>query len=187
MKKKYSLFTLLIAVGCLFGGISVFAQTPQIGGGNLPSGGSIEIGRGLDGANAPDPSDTDARASYVDLNVRSGGKIRSGGTAPGVTNGFIGPVQSSGINTIQDLIKAIGSLFSVMIPLVFALALAIFFWGLAKFMSNAGDETGHEEGKRIMVWGIVGLFVMSSIWGIVSFIQNDVLGSNPTSLPIRSR
>lgn len=64
---------------------------------------------------------------------------------------------------------------SIVIPLVFALALLYFFWGVAKYIRSEG--TGKEEGKNIMIWGIIGLFVMSSVWGLVAFIRGELLGT----------
>jgi len=71
----------------------------------------------------------------------------------------------------------------VIIPTVFTLAVLFFFYGIVKYIWSEGNNK--EEGKRIMIWGVVALFVMSSIWGIVAFLQQDILGgSNPSSVPI---
>ena len=71
----------------------------------------------------------------------------------------------------QSVIEAVFRIIKLAIPLVFGLALLAFFWGLAKFIFHAGNEDRIEEGKRIMLWGIIALFVMVSIWGLVSFMQ----------------
>ena len=60
----------------------------------------------------------------------------------------------------------------ILIPLAFVLALLFFFWGVAKYVWAAGD--GKDEGKKIMIWGVIALFVMASIWGIVSFIGKNL-------------
>ena len=74
-----------------------------------------------------------------------------------------------------DLIQSIGGLVSSLIGIVIALALLAFFWGLAKFIFNvSGDEKAVQEGKRIMLCGIIALFVMVSVWGIVRFIQGEL-------------
>ena len=54
-------------------------------------------------------------------------------------------------------------------PLLFSVAVAGFFWGLALMIFNAGNEQAVENGKKIMIWGVVGLFVLTSLWGIVAF------------------
>lgn len=74
------------------------------------------------------------------------------------------------------------------------LALVVFIWGLAKFLFHiSGDEKAIDEGKRVMKWGIIALFVLVSIWGIVTLIQTNIFpwgthtpspgGSNPLPTP----
>ena len=58
-----------------------------------------------------------------------------------------------------------------------ALALLFFFWGLAKFIMNASDETKRAEGRSVMVWGVIALFVMVTVWGLVGILQNTFFGS----------
>ena len=75
-----------------------------------------------------------------------------------------------------DLINsAFEIITSILIPLAFALCLLYFFWGVVKYIgTGATNEDAAKEGKNIMVWGIVGLFVAFSIWGIISFIQSEL-------------
>ena len=63
-------------------------------------------------------------------------------------------------------------LTDILIPLVFTLALFLFFWGVAKYIWSEG--AGKEEGKKIMIWGVIALFVMSSVWGLVRFIRGEL-------------
>ena len=65
----------------------------------------------------------------------------------------------------------------------FALALLFFLWGLAKYIFAAGNEEAKESGKRIMIWGIIALFIMASVWGIVAFLQ-DLFGVTDTSITV---
>lgn len=53
-----------------------------------------------------------------------------------------------------------------------ALAVLLFLWGLLQFMANAGSEEGREVGKRHMINGLIGLFIMISVFGIMQFITN---------------
>lgn len=87
-----------------------------------------------------------------------------------------------------DLIDSAFSLVnSVLIPLAFTLCLLYFFWGVAKYIrEGASSEKAAEEGKRIMIWGVVGLFVAFSIWGIVVFIRNELgLKNIPIQLEVK--
>ena len=61
---------------------------------------------------------------------------------------------------------------SFLIPLAFSLALLFFFWGVAKYIRSEGQ--GKDEGRRVMVWGVVALFVMASIWALVFFVSSEL-------------
>lgn len=73
------------------------------------------------------------------------------------------------------------NILSPIIPILVTLALIAFFWGVAKYViQGAHDEKSLEQGKQIMLWGIIGLFVMVSVWGLVAIVQNTFnLGSAP--------
>ena len=71
------------------------------------------------------------------------------------------------------------SLIQDAVPLVGGLALLAFIWGLAKFISRVGgDEKAVTEGKKLMLWGLIALFVMISVWGILRFFYSS-LGLSP--------
>jgi len=80
---------------------------------------------------------------------------------------------SSGLNTVADIFNFFTCLIAkTFIPLLFALALIVFIYGVLKYMMNASDETKREEGRQFMLWGIVALFVMFSVWGLVGVLRN---------------
>ena len=96
---------------------------------------------------------------------------------------FIASAQNA---SVQSLVYAFGLLLKNLIPTAVAVALLFFFWGLAKFIRASGDEKAIEEGKRTMIWGVVALFVMVSVWGLVYLLQNTLLGGSPTyNLPFQ--
>jgi len=84
-------------------------------------------------------------------------------------------------DNVRRLIESVRDIIDILIPLVAALALLYFFWGLAKFILNAGNEDAQKEGKNIMIWGIVALFVIVSVWGLVRFV-GSAIGINPNSV-----
>ena len=92
---------------------------------------------------------------------------------------------------IKDLITAVGGLINPLIVILVGAALLVFFWGLAKFIFRVGgDEKAVEGGKRLMIWGLLALFVMISVWGIIRFMQNALLlplpgsGGSPILTPV---
>lgn len=75
-----------------------------------------------------------------------------------------------GINGLID--SSYGIVTTVLIPLAFSLCLFYFFWGVAKYIRSEGSDK--VEGRMIMVWGVVALFVAFSIWGIVRLIRGEL-------------
>lgn len=78
----------------------------------------------------------------------------------------------------KKILLGIKSIIATLIPIAFSLAVLFFFWGVAKFIFASGN--GKDEGKKIMVWGVVAIFVMSSVWGIVAFISGT-FGIDPAT------
>jgi hypothetical protein len=78
------------------------------------------------------------------------------------------------LSNLEALARAIGRIINILIPIVFALAILYFFWGLAQYILAAGSDEDKGEGRRKMIWGIVALFVMSAVWGLVRFIGTAV-------------
>lgn len=75
----------------------------------------------------------------------------------------------------QYIDKAFNIVTEILIPLAFSLTLLYFFWGIFKYIKEgANSDKAVEDGRRIMLWGVVGIFVAFSIWGIISFIQSEL-------------
>jgi hypothetical protein len=68
-------------------------------------------------------------------------------------------------SVLVRIIKPVG-------PIIVGLTVAYFIVGVIRFIKS--DDKGREEGKQMMFWGVVGLFVMVSVWGIVSVIQSSL-------------
>ncbi len=58
------------------------------------------------------------------------------------------------------------------VPLLFTLATAGFIWGIIQYFLNPDNEEKRKSGKSFMIWGIIGLFVMLSMWGLVGILSN---------------
>ncbi len=70
------------------------------------------------------------------------------------------------------------------VPLLIGLAVVLFVYGVIIFMFSEGGEK-KEEGKSYMIWGIVGIFVMVSVWGLVSIlISTFQLNNTPQTIRI---
>ncbi len=78
------------------------------------------------------------------------------------------------LDNVSNLLKSVGRLVDTALPIVVGIALLGFFWGLAMFVFSANDPEKHAEGRNIMIWGVVALFVMVAVWGLVRFVGSAV-------------
>jgi hypothetical protein len=69
-----------------------------------------------------------------------------------------------------------------LIPILNLAALSWFIWNAVMFIKNASNEKLRGEYKKAMLWGLVGLFVMVSVWGIVA-IMGGIVGTNTSVIP----
>lgn len=73
---------------------------------------------------------------------------------------------------LGSILETITDLVSAATPIIVALALLFFFWGLALYILNAGNEEKKAQGRSIMLWGVIAIFVILSVFGLVAVLQN---------------
>jgi K+-transporting ATPase A subunit len=73
----------------------------------------------------------------------------------------------------QSFLIATRSIVNLLLPISVAVALLYFFWGVAQSILHSSEEDARKEGRQKMLWGVVAMFVIFCIYGIISF-----LGSN---------
>lgn len=90
-------------------------------------------------------------------------------------------------NTANQVVNAIDVyIIDPLLLIIFAAGLFVFVWGLFQFMvaQSTTDEGGINDGKRHMIGGIVGMFIMVSVYGIISLLDStfhlQVSNPNPT-------
>lgn len=79
----------------------------------------------------------------------------------------------------SELVDIIIELIQATLPVIAGLALLVFLWGLARFIFRvSGDEKAVDEGKSLMKWGLIALFILISFWAIIEVVHED-LGFGP--------
>lgn len=140
----------------LSGAVNAFAA---VGGVDIPAG------KPKNSAGIQANSISDSNSSIFGSSVVTGGK------------GTSGPFKN-----IQDVGRAIiDFIVRTIIPLTVALALLIFLWGVLLYIKNSEDVKKREEGRQFMLFGIIGLAVMVSVWGLVQILTNTL--GVPLTLP----
>lgn len=86
---------------------------------------------------------------------------------------YITDILGGGSGQGNALVEKIKGTLNQVIGLLFILVTVYFFWGVVEYVrsSASGDSAKLEEGKKHMIWGIIGMTVMAGAWGIVQMIQ----------------
>lgn len=60
--------------------------------------------------------------------------------------------------------------------ILFALAFIGFLWGLLKVVTHGGSGEKKQDGMRTMTSGLIGLFVIAGLWGILYVVKRTLFG-----------
>lgn len=63
---------------------------------------------------------------------------------------------------------------NVVVTIVFVLAVVVFGWGIVQLIIAAGDPAKIKQAKQFVWWGIIGIAILASIFGIIQFLQTYV-------------
>lgn len=103
----------------------------------------------------------------------------------GVLSLFVAPFMASaqppagtvvGGPTIFNILGTVAFILNIVIPILITLAVIYVIAGVIKYVT-ASDSDAQAEGRTMIISGIVGLFVIVSIWGLVA-ILNSTFGIN---------
>jgi hypothetical protein len=86
-----------------------------------------------------------------------------------------------GPQNLGDYVTLFLQLYGLAVPILTGLAFLLFFWGVAKFILSAGNQKELAVGRQYMIWGVIALFILITIWGIIQFMSNE-LGFTPGTL-----
>lgn len=92
--------------------------------------------------------------------------------APVVAFAQFGNTVASG-QDVGGVLNIVDFLLGTAIPIIVTLAVAWFFWGVVMyFISN--DEEKKKKARSQMIMGIIGIFVIVALWGIIGLLSNTL-------------
>ena len=104
--------------------------------------------------------------SFAQINYNRTGTTRYYGYGGGSGGG------GSGGGGLWNLFYIVMDILSQVIILLVAFAVVFFLYGILKYITAGDDEEKRTKMKNVMIYGIIGLFVMISFWGIVNILIN---------------
>jgi hypothetical protein len=81
--------------------------------------------------------------------------------------------------TIAPFLKQVSDIIlNPLITLVFAIALLVFVFGIFQFISRETSDKAREQGKAKILFGLVGMLIMFSAYGLIHAIVSTIPGAN---------
>ena len=79
---------------------------------------------------------------------------------------------NGGIEAFVDNVKF--AIINPLLVLIFAASAVMFVWGAVRYILGSDSEDARTTGSRHMLWGIIGMFLIVAVGGIISIIRNTV-------------
>ena len=99
---------------------------------------------------------------------------------------FVALAQIGGSTTnLRDFFGIITDILNLLIPIIIGIAFIYFLAGVIKYVTSGDSEEGRTTARNMMIYGIIALFVMVSVWGLVNVISGsfDLDNVAPSNLP----
>lgn len=90
-----------------------------------------------------------------------------------------------GVRDFKGLVAVVLNVLEKAAAFLVGLAVFIIIYGIFKYITKAADPEARKEGLRFVAYGVVGVFVMISMWGLVRVLVNTFYFSG-SGLPISS-
>lgn len=93
-------------------------------------------------------------------------------------------VSFAAVNNLSDVGSfIINTINNIIVPVLFAIAFIVFLWGAFEtFILGANNTDVKDRGKNLMLWGLIGFFVMVSVWGLVNILTGTISFGNNTGV-----
>lgn len=90
----------------------------------------------------------------------------------GSTRTYYSSYGGGGGGGLWNLFSIVMDILSRVVIMLIAFAVIFFLYGILKYITAGDDEEKRTKMKNVMIYGIIGLFVMVSFWGIVNILIN---------------
>jgi len=78
------------------------------------------------------------------------------------------------VTDIPTLVTAINGVINLVFPVLVGIAVIVIIWAIFQMVLNAGDEEARKAGRTKLLWGIIGIFLMLSVWGLINILINTI-------------
>ncbi|MDD5050443.1 MAG: hypothetical protein PHV93_01745 [Candidatus Pacebacteria bacterium] len=84
---------------------------------------------------------------------------------------------------IDGLINFAQNILTKLVPLFISAAVVLFLYGVLTYILAGGDEEKRSAGRNTMIYGIIAIFVMVSVWGLVNLLRDSLQLNQANNVP----
>jgi len=90
--------------------------------------------------------------------------------------------QTQTITDVNSLTTKIVGLLNIAIYLLTSLGVLFIIWNVVMYMIKGGEEGAQKKAAANVGWGVLGLAIILSIWGLVNILTGTFKTSAPAGL-----
>jgi hypothetical protein len=92
---------------------------------------------------------------------------------------------AQGFGSLDNALDTLTDWLNDLIPLMIGIAVVVFLWGVLKYVMAGDDAEKRKSGGALMAYGVLAIFVMVSVWGLVNILVDTFNLDNtvPTDIP----
>lgn len=87
------------------------------------------------------------------------------------------------VNDINGVFRLAKGIMDTLTGLFVGAAIVFFLWAMVKFMMSVGDSEARDEARSQMLYGVIAIFVMVSVWALVHILVTTLGGNNQVISP----
>ncbi|HLD34256.1 MAG TPA: hypothetical protein VJB62_00175 [Patescibacteria group bacterium] len=81
------------------------------------------------------------------------------------------PFAAGAVESANDLFNLVEEILGKLAPMLIAIAVIVLLVAIVNYIRAGEEEEKREKAKSLMIYGIIGLFVMISLWGLVAILS----------------
>jgi len=87
------------------------------------------------------------------------------------------------VTDVTSFLQLVQKTLASVVPVLVGVAVVFFLFGLLRYIQAGDKPEGRADARKYMLFGVIALFVMVSVWGLVNVLA-ATLGLNNASIPI---
>jgi len=72
---------------------------------------------------------------------------------------------------IKELSAVISGVLQNIIAILIGAAVLVFLWSIIKYLMKGKNESDRQDAKKYMIYGIIAIFIMVSVWGLIGLLN----------------